>query len=109
VDESGTWGIPGGAIHDGESPEEAAHRETAEEIWPVRLTVSRESKFHIVCADVDEPFTAYIARKTDATGWFTLQEMSALRLHPGFPPVGERTDAAGCVDPRPTLLASGYR
>jgi hypothetical protein len=41
-------------------------------------------KFHIVHADVDEPFTAYTAAQTDATGWFTLSEMTALRLHPGF-------------------------
>ncbi len=29
------WGMPGGAIHDGESVEAAAHREATEEIWPV--------------------------------------------------------------------------
>lgn len=93
VDEGGTWGIPGGAIHAGESPEEAAHREAAEEIWPVpAYSVTGIEvqdcgggwRFHIVCADVDEPFTAYAARETDATGWFTLEEMSTLRLHPGF-------------------------
>jgi hypothetical protein len=43
-------------------------------------------KFHIIHADVDEPFTAYTARETDSTGWFTLSEMRmrTLRLHPGF-------------------------
>jgi 8-oxo-dGTP pyrophosphatase MutT (NUDIX family) len=35
VDEGGTWGIPGGAIHDGEPAEAAARREAAEEIWPL--------------------------------------------------------------------------
>lgn len=93
ADEGGTWGIPGGAIHDGESPEQAAHREATEEIWPVpryRVTGTEVQDcgggwtFHIVGADVDEAFTAYSARQTDATGWFTVQQMSALRLHPGF-------------------------
>jgi len=93
VEEGGTWGIPGGAIHYGESPEQATRREAVEEIWPVpayRVTgiIVQDCgggwKFHIVCADVEEPFTAYIAQETDATGWFTLQEMSGLRLHPGF-------------------------
>ena len=35
VDEGRTWGMPGGAIHDAESAEEAAHREATEEICPV--------------------------------------------------------------------------
>ncbi len=93
VDEGGTWGMPGGAIHDGETAEAAAHREATEEIWPVppyRVTSIEVQdcgggwKFHIIHADTDEPFTAYTARETDSTGWFTLSEMRALRLHPGF-------------------------
>ena len=77
VDEGGTWGMPGGAIHDGESPEAAAYREANEEIWPVppyRVTGIEVQdcgggwKFHIIHADVDEPFTAYTARETDSTG-----------------------------------------
>ena len=39
-------------------------------------------KFHIIHADVDEPFTAYTAKETDSTGWFTLSEMTALRYIP---------------------------
>jgi NUDIX domain len=48
VDEGGTWGIPGAAINDGESPEEAAHREAAEEIWPVPAYRVTGSRFRIV-------------------------------------------------------------
>ncbi len=93
VDEGGTYGIPGGAIHDGESVEAAARREASEEIWPLppyRVTgvdvqdCSGGWHFHIVRADVDEMFAAYTASQTDATGWFTLAEMPTLRLHPGF-------------------------
>ena len=92
VDEGGTWGIPGGAMHHGESPEEAAHRAAASQIWPVpayRVTGTAAQdcgggwKFHIVCADVEAPFTAYTARDTEATGWFTVPEMSGLRLYSG--------------------------
>jgi 8-oxo-dGTP diphosphatase len=93
VDEGGTWGIPGGAMQDGESPEEAARREAGEEIWPVpvyRVTGIEVQdcgggwKFWIVSADVDEPVAAYATRETDATGWFTVSEMATVRLHPGF-------------------------
>ena len=35
VDFGGTWGIPGGAIREGESPEVAARREVEEEIGPI--------------------------------------------------------------------------
>jgi len=92
ADEGGTWGIPGGAVHHGESPEEAASREAAGQIWPVpayRVTGTAVEdcgggwKFHVVCADADAPFRAYTARETDATGWFTLEEMSSLRLYSG--------------------------
>lgn len=93
VDEGGTWGIPGGAIHDSEPVEAAARREAAEEIWPLppyRVTgVDVQDcgggwRFHIVRADVGELFAAYAARETEATGYFTLDQMRGLRLHPGF-------------------------
>ena len=35
VDHGGTWGIPGGALHEGETAESGARREAGEEIWPV--------------------------------------------------------------------------
>ena len=93
IDEGGTWGIPGGAIPHGESPEEAARRKAAEQIWPVpayRVTGIEVQdcgggwKFHIVGADIDAPFTACTARDTDATGWFTMPEMRGLRLYSGI-------------------------
>jgi hypothetical protein len=70
-----------------------ARASAAEEIWPVpayRVTgievqdCGGGRKFHIVHADVDEPSTAYTVAETAATGWFTLSEMTVLRLHPGF-------------------------
>jgi len=93
VDQPGTWGIPGGAIREGESSEATARREVEEEIGllPCYRVTGVEIqdcgggwKFHIISADVDRPFTAFSVRETDATGWFTRAEMSTLFLHPGL-------------------------
>jgi 8-oxo-dGTP pyrophosphatase MutT (NUDIX family) len=93
VDFGGTWGIPGGAIREGESPGVAARREAEEEIGalpPYRVTEVEVQdcgagwKFHIVNADVDHPFAAYCVQQTEATGWYTREEMRSLSLHPGF-------------------------
>ena len=92
VDEGGTWGIPGGAIRNGESPEAAARREIAEEIGelPAYRLAGVEVQdcgggwlFHILTADVEEPFEAYSVQETDATDWFTEDEMNNLALHSG--------------------------
>jgi 8-oxo-dGTP pyrophosphatase MutT (NUDIX family) len=85
----GHGGIPGGAIRDGESPEVTARREVAEEIAVLpsyRVTgveIQDEIqdcgggwKFHMLRGDVDEPFSAFCAQETDATGWFTVEEES---------------------------------
>lgn len=95
ADEGGTWGIPGGAIRKGESPEAAARRETEEEVagFPIpayhltRIDVQDCGagwKFHIVSVDVDRLFHATCRRETDAIGWFNPAEMWSLTLHPGF-------------------------
>ena len=93
VDEPATWGIPGGAIRDGETPEETARRETIEEVGqPPAYRVAAEEVqdcgarwlFHIIIADVDAPFDAYAVQETDATGWFTERDMHNLPLHSGI-------------------------
>jgi hypothetical protein len=40
--------------------------------------------FHIICADVERQFDAFCGQETDATGWFTREEMRNLTLHPGL-------------------------
>jgi ADP-ribose pyrophosphatase YjhB (NUDIX family) len=93
VDEPATWGIPGGAIRDCESPESAAGREMIEEIGqltPYRIAAVEVQdcgggwQFRIFLADVDEKLDAYSVRATDATGWFTRNEMRNLPLHSGL-------------------------
>jgi len=93
VDHGGTWGIPGGAIREGETPEVTARREAEEEIGPLpsyRVTGIEVQdcgggwEFHMLTADVDLPFLAYCVQESDATGWFTREEMRSLSLHPGF-------------------------
>jgi len=80
-------------MRSGESPEATARREAQEEIGPLptyRVTgidvqdCGGGWKFHIVRADIDRPFIAFCVRETDATGWFTREEMQSLPLHPGF-------------------------
>jgi len=93
VDEGGTWGVPGGAIRDDESPETAAAREAMEEIGdlpPYRIASIQAQdcgggwRFYLILADVDQPFPAYCLSETDATGWFPAAALSNLPLHPGL-------------------------
>jgi len=93
VDHGGTWGIPGGAMRKNESPEAAARREAEEEIGPIpayRVTGIEAQdcgggwNFYVVTATVDRPFDAFCVRETDATGWFTREDMRSLNLHPDF-------------------------
>ncbi len=100
VDQGGTWGVPGGAIKPGESPETAARRETLEEIGtlpPYRVSEIQHQDcgggwiFHIICADVDREYEAFCGQETDTTGWFTCAQMHNLPLHSGLRAWLERT------------------
>ncbi len=93
MDQPGTWGIPGGARREGESPQAAARREAEEEIYPLppyRITGIDAQDcgggwiFYIVSADVDSAFLTFCVRETSAIGWFTRGEIDTLGLHPQF-------------------------
>ncbi len=90
----GTWGIPGGARHQGEDAVTAALRESAEEagvpedgvdlrhtsvldlgFWSYTTVVGRAAR----------PFEPVIAdRESLALSWIPVEEVEALPLHPGF-------------------------
>ncbi len=104
----GTWGIPGGARHRGESAFEAALREATEEAGlPQQLVVARfESvldlgywSYTTVVADATERFEPRLADpESIALRWTRADDVAQLPLHPRFaeawPALRERIDEA---------------
>jgi 8-oxo-dGTP pyrophosphatase MutT (NUDIX family) len=90
----GTWGIPGGAIQQGETAVDGALREAAEESGAPRASLSllRTSvldlgvwSYTTVLAAVREPFEPVIAdAESLELRWVPLDEIEAMPLHPGF-------------------------
>lgn len=90
----GTWALPGGARHEGESAQDAAVRESQEEAGvPDGAVVPRlQSIFDLgywsyttVVADVRVPFTPVISDpESVALEWVPIDQVDALPLHPGF-------------------------
>jgi 8-oxo-dGTP diphosphatase len=90
----GTWGIPGGARHLGESAYEAAVREATEETgMPAGLVVVRfESvldlgywSYTTVLARADELFAPIVGdAESEALEWVPFDDVTGLPLHPGF-------------------------
>lgn len=94
-----TWAVAGGRIEDGESPFEAAIRETQEEI-DIDLTSYRpEFSFsQPIPGETGRTFTTFVFRfpripsgwspmindESLAFGWFTRPAISMLTLHPGM-------------------------
>ncbi len=90
----GTWGVPGGARHAGESAEDAACREALEEAGVPRsaLRLRFSSTFDLgfwsyttVVADRAEPFTAIVSDvESIEVRWVPIDEVAELPLHPAF-------------------------
>ena len=90
----GTWGIPGGAIQQGETAVDGALREAAEESGAPRasLVLQRTSvldlgvwSYTTVLAAVREPFEPVIAdAESLELRWVPIDEVEAMPLHPGF-------------------------
>ncbi|MFD2341723.1 NUDIX hydrolase [Clavibacter tessellarius] len=90
----GTWGLPGGARHAGESAVDGAARESAEEagvppagIRPLLATVLDLGfwSYTTVTARVLRPFAPRVAdAESIELRWVPVDEVDALPLHPGF-------------------------
>ncbi len=98
VHHGGTFGVPGGAIHRGESPLDAALREAAEEVAGLDARQLDVIRTHVQrCADCARwsytTFLALLPTRVDAAAcsfesravhWVDVEDVSGLPLHPGF-------------------------
>lgn len=90
----GTWGIPGGARHEGEDAVTGALRESQEEAGvPFASILPRFSylidrggwTYTTVIAEVIIPFEAEITDpESHALEWIPIDEVARFELHPGF-------------------------
>jgi len=90
----GTWGLPGGARHDGESAVDGALREAAEEASVPRDAVSVLFtsvldlgfwSYTTVVAEAVRPFEALVADpESIELRWVDVGGVTELPLHPGF-------------------------
>ncbi|GAA1835943.1 NUDIX domain-containing protein [Agromyces salentinus] len=90
----GTWGLPGGARHEDESPLEAAVREAGEEagvpadVLDVRATSVLDLgywSYTTVIADASRRFEPVVSDpESIALAWVPIGEVDALPLHPRF-------------------------
>lgn len=93
-DHGGTWGIPGGARHEGEDAISGAVRESHEEagvphdaVHPLYTYVIDRGgwQYTTVIARVVTPFAPEITDpESHALAWVPLDEVATYDLHPGF-------------------------
>lgn len=89
-----TWGIPGGAIHEGEAAVDAALRESGEEasvpagavdVVTTRVLDLGFWSYTTVIATLVHPFDALVDdHESTALAWVGLSAVTALPLHPGL-------------------------
>lgn len=89
-----TWGVPGGARHAGETPEQSALRETSEETGLVTSAV-RTLEVHVddhggwsyttVLATASRLLEVHdLDAESTAVRWVPVEDVDQLPLHPGF-------------------------
>ncbi|WOP18263.1 NUDIX domain-containing protein [Raineyella sp. LH-20] len=111
-DHGGTWGLPGGARHEGESAVDAARREAREEagvpdgtITPRFLSVLDLDvwSYTTVVGDVVAPFEPVIAdRESLELAWVPPAQVADHPLHPGFAAAWPRLRTL--LDHRPVIV-----
>ena len=98
VHQGGTVGVPGGAIHPGEEPIDAALREAAEEVVGLEDLVVDVVAHHVqACEDcVRWTYTTIVTRapsrlpvrprsmESAGLSWVAIDDVERLQLHPGF-------------------------
>ncbi len=91
--EGGTWSVAGGALDEGETPEEGALREASEEVGDIPphrvigeyvFAPADDWSYTTIVVEVDGRFGSSINFETDAVGWFTPAEVDELACHAGF-------------------------
>ncbi len=91
VNEPHTWGIPGGAIDQDESPAGAVRREIQEELggpvssemYPLPAFSKGSFIYHNHLAMVPEEFEPTLNWESADYGWFEYEDLDHLLLHPG--------------------------
>lgn len=111
----GTWGLPGGALHEGESAMVGAIREAQEEAGvpdgAVRPRFTSVLDLEIwsyttVIADVQSSFDPVISDpESVALEWVPVDQVSSLPLHPGFGAAWPALRAL--LDVRPVVVVDG--
>ena len=108
----GTWALPGGALHDGESAREGAIREAQEEAGVPDDAVRARFEsvldlgiwsYTTVVADVVAPFEPVISDPESlALQWVPVDEVDRRPLHPGF--VTAWPELRALLDVRPVVV-----
>jgi 8-oxo-dGTP pyrophosphatase MutT (NUDIX family) len=95
-DHAGTWGLPGGALHEGELPAMGAIREATEELGvlpnlrPGHVVTADHGgwAFHTVVCDAPEMFQPAVdgstSHETSGWAWVTAMQAKDMPLHPLF-------------------------
>lgn len=94
VTEPGTWGLPGGKVEDGETPEHGALHELHEEtqydgpivVFPSHVYKERGFEYHNFLGLVPEEFEATLDWENDDAQWFALDDLPS-PLHFGVAPL----------------------
>ena len=114
----GTWGLPGGALDEGESPRQGAARELMEEVgYTGRLDLrsghiftAPDFTYHNFVGLVGDEFEPVLNWESDDAGWFDLDaELSSPSNSTGILSFASVQGQVLCEEHAPTLTAAPCR